>query len=632
MNDRSRCPVCRTELPASAPEGLCPKCLLQAGIKSEARESGSRDATAPFAGASGFVPPAPAALAALFPHLEILELLGQGGMGVVYKARQPGLDRLVALKTMPPVVAADPAFAERFTREARALAKLNHPNIVGVYDFGQAAPVADAPGSQAPLFFFLMEYVDGVNLRQAIQRGDLRPAEALRIVPQICDALQFAHDEGIVHRDIKPENILLDKRGRVKIADFGLAKLLGVKTDFALTGTRQVMGTPHYMAPEQIQGTRDVDHRADIYSLGVTFYEMLTGELPLGRFPVPSKKVQIDVRLDDVVLRTLEVQPEQRYQRASEVKTEIEQIANGPAAKASPPNPAAAATPAAPNRSPRRDLERVIADLLPDDKTAAIRTYRQASGAELPEALSAVKAIAQKHDKNAPAHFPTDLLLWGLAYAVAAVAGGFWLATTQDHLPNRIMFQLGGGVLALLALAMQVTAYYSRMQWRLSDFDEDETAPETKDLPPPGERPAPRSMELVIADLLPEEKVAAVRVYRQVTGAGLAEAVGAVKEIAQKHGKDKPLPFNLEHLAWCIVWAAGALAGGFWLAETQANDANRLLFRLGGFVLALFAVVSQVTWRRNLTTRWRLEDFEDEDTAPTSKAQEIPVTDKPGAP
>ena len=176
-----------------------------------------------------------------------------------------------------------------------------------------------------------MEYVDGLNLRQLEQAGRLSPREALAIVPQICDALQFAHDEGIVHRDIKPENILLDKKGRVKIADFGLAKILGREPDaLRLTGAKDVMGTPHYMAPEQIEHPQDVDHRADIYSLGVVFYEMLTGELPLGKFQPPSQKVQVDVRLDEVVLHALEKEPERRYQQASEVKTDVETIAATP--------------------------------------------------------------------------------------------------------------------------------------------------------------------------------------------------------------------------------------------------------------------------------------------------------------
>ncbi len=280
----------------------------------------------PTAGHSGFVAPSPEELGQHFPQFEIVELLGKGAMGAVYKARQPKLDRYVALKILPPEVGKDPAFAERFMREARALAMLNHASIVAVYDFGEADG----------LYYFVMEYVDGTNLRQTIASGGLRPPEALAIVPQICDALQFAHDEGVVHRDIKPENLLIDKRGRVKIADFGLAKLLDVDADdspvetpFTLTGTHQVLGTPHYMAPEQMQGSSGVDHRADIYSLGVVFYEMLTGDLPIGRFEPPSKRVRIDVRLDEVVLRSLESTPERRYQHAGDVKTDVESIVGG---------------------------------------------------------------------------------------------------------------------------------------------------------------------------------------------------------------------------------------------------------------------------------------------------------------
>jgi tRNA A-37 threonylcarbamoyl transferase component Bud32 len=315
MSEARSCSVCGAALPSDAPAGLCPKCLLERGL----HNSGSSASTSAYPPAP-FATPTPAELAGRFPQLEILELLGQGGMGAVYKARQRGLDRLVALKILPPEAGRDPAFAERFTREARALAKLSHANIVGVHDFGQADG----------LFYFVMEYVDGVNLRQALQGGQLQPAEALRIVPQICAALQFAHEEGVVHRDIKPENILLDKKGRVKIADFGLAKLLGRPTSDRLTATHQVMGTPHYMAPEQIERPQQVDHRADIYSLGVVFYEMLTGELPLGRFEPPSKRVRVDVRLDDVVLRALEREPERRYQTISHVKTEVEGIVAAP--------------------------------------------------------------------------------------------------------------------------------------------------------------------------------------------------------------------------------------------------------------------------------------------------------------
>ena len=233
------------------------------------------------------------------------------------------LDRLVALKILPQSLAADPAFAERFTREGRVLARLNHPNIVAIHDFGQAGG----------FFYLLMEFVDGVNLRQAMKVGRFTPAQALAVVPKICEALQFAHNEGILHRDIKPENILLDYKGRVKIADFGIAKLLGGAAAADACADRpaaRVLGTPHYMAPEQLEKTGDVDHRADIYSLGVVFYEMLTGELPLGTFQPPSQKVQVDVRLDEVVLHALEKEPARRYQQASQVKTAVETISAQP--------------------------------------------------------------------------------------------------------------------------------------------------------------------------------------------------------------------------------------------------------------------------------------------------------------
>jgi len=262
-------------------------------------------------------PPRPEDVAPHFPALEILEVLGQGGMGVVYKARQRKLDRLVALKVLPRDLSGDPAFAERFAREARTLAKLDHPNVVRVHEFG------DVDG----LYYLLLEYVDGASLRQVMDAGRLAPEEALAIVPQICEALQYAHDQGVVHRDIKPENVLIDGRGRVKIADFGLAKLTDRgPADLTLTGTRQVMGTFQYMAPEQYRSPQDVDHRADIFSLGVVFYEMLTGELPVGRFQKPSEARDLDRRIDGIVMRALERERERRYQRASEVGRDVTRV------------------------------------------------------------------------------------------------------------------------------------------------------------------------------------------------------------------------------------------------------------------------------------------------------------------
>jgi serine/threonine protein kinase len=304
-----QCPRCGTAISAEAPQGLCPKCLLaQASIPTETS-----------AGAPP-VPPTRQELAAAFPQLEIVDLIGQGGMGFVFKARQPKLDRFVALKILPQSFANNPAFADRFTREGRVLARLNHPNIVTIHDFGLANG----------FFYLLMEFVDGVNLRQAMRTSRFTPEQALAVVPRICEALQFAHNEGILHRDIKPENILLDSKGRVKIADFGIAKLLGhAPSDAHLTESGGTLGTPHYMAPEQIEKPATVDHRADIYSLGVVFYEMLTGELPLGKFQPPSQKVQVDVRLDEVVLHALEKEPARRYQQVSEIKTAVDTMTIG---------------------------------------------------------------------------------------------------------------------------------------------------------------------------------------------------------------------------------------------------------------------------------------------------------------
>ncbi len=282
-------------------------------------------------------PPTPAELAPSFPQLEILECLGRGGMGVVYKARQPQLDRFVALKILAPERVTDARFADRFLREAQALARLNHPNIVTIHDFGQAGGY----------FYLLMEFIDGLNLRDLLRRGPIAPKEALAIVPAICEALQFAHDRGVIHRDIKPENILLDKEGRVKIADFGIARMMrgpGVGEPAAPPGgaaapsltSEGILGTPKYMAPEQAEKPGEADHRADIYSLGVVFYEMLTGELPGKSLEPPSKKVHIDVRLDEIVLRALEKKPELRFQQASVFKTQVETLA-GAAPAGTPP-------------------------------------------------------------------------------------------------------------------------------------------------------------------------------------------------------------------------------------------------------------------------------------------------------
>ncbi len=246
----------------------------------------------------------------------IEEAIGRGGMGLVYRARQLSLDRAVALKVLPTELAENQQIVARFQREIRLLSTLSHPNIVAIYDGGI--------DRERGLSYYVMELVDGVTLRDVIEAKELRPEQALALVPPICDALAYAHSRGLVHRDIKPANLLLDQEGRVKIADFGLSRLIDDADDHArITQTHQLMGTIEYMAPEQREGAKLVDHRADIYSLGVVIYEMLTGELPIGRFDPPSRKVQVDVRLDDVVLRVLEKDPARRYQQVSDVGVDV---------------------------------------------------------------------------------------------------------------------------------------------------------------------------------------------------------------------------------------------------------------------------------------------------------------------
>ena len=298
-DSNSICGTCGAVIPEEAPAGLCPACVLAAS-QTETIATGA---------------PSVDQIAAAFPELDVVGMIGRGGMGAVYHARQPKLDRDLALKILLPDLGADPAFEERFTREAQALAKLNHSNIVSVYDFGE----------RDGLFYLTMEFVDGVNLRQAMAAGRFTPEQALAVVPGVCDALAEAHEMDILHRDIKPENILLDKSGRVKIVDFGIARMVGaVAPNYTLTQTGAVMGSPQYMAPEQLERTHDVDHRADIYSLGVVLYEMLTGELPIGRFRPPSEKSGTTRDIDAVVMRALEKELDRRFQNVTEVKTQVQ--------------------------------------------------------------------------------------------------------------------------------------------------------------------------------------------------------------------------------------------------------------------------------------------------------------------
>lgn len=304
------CAQCGNAIPVGAPAGACPRCLMGLGVTA-GHTSGARIA---------FIPPAPQDLIGLPDDLRVDSLIGCGGMGAVYKAHQAKLERFVAIKIMPLTASDDPAFAERFLREAQVLARLNHPHIVAVYDTGRTSS----------FLYITMEFVDGASLRDLISAGRLSAGEALRLVPQICQAMQYAHDHGIVHRDIKPENVLIDQQGRVKVIDFGIARLArslpGGAEHLTLTQPDARLGTARYIAPEQLRSPGSVDHRADIYSLGVLFYEMLTGEVPAVDFQPPSRKSDVDRRVDPIVSRSLRESPDQRYQRAADLGRDVERL------------------------------------------------------------------------------------------------------------------------------------------------------------------------------------------------------------------------------------------------------------------------------------------------------------------
>ncbi|MFN0126522.1 MAG: bifunctional serine/threonine-protein kinase/formylglycine-generating enzyme family protein [Verrucomicrobiales bacterium] len=264
-------------------------------------------------------PPNRTELQRSLPLFEVIQLIGHGGMGAVYKARQPSLNRVVAIKILPPNLREiHPCFANRFKSEAQAMARLSHTNIVTVHDAGETAE---------GLSYIVMEFVEGTDLGKQLKlEGKLPPQRAKEIVCQICDALGYAHDSGVIHRDIKPSNIMLDKAGIVKVADFGLAKILTSDQPVS-TNSGTVLGTPYYLAPESLIPGLKLDHRVDIYAVGVLLYAMLTGQVPQGRFRLPSDQVCTLPRgFDSIVERALQVDPTARYPTAAEFKRELAAI------------------------------------------------------------------------------------------------------------------------------------------------------------------------------------------------------------------------------------------------------------------------------------------------------------------
>ena len=310
------CPKCGSSLPANAAEGLCPRCLMD-------------EAMQPTGPKQAWEPPTAAELGELLPEYDVHKLLGRGGMGAVYKGTQKSLDRPVAIKILSATLdESDQGFADRFKNEARALAKLKHPSIVGVYDFGTAAD---------GLLYIVMEFIDGTDVARMIaQKGRLHTDHAMAITAHVCDALAYAHERGIIHRDIKPANIMVGYDGNVKVADFGLAKMTHA-AETGLTQSGMAMGTLHYMAPECLMLGSAVDHRADIYAVGVMLYQMLTGKLPKGLFKLPSLQIKgLDPRYDGIIAKALREDREARYQTILEMRADLDGILTQPVLKMEP--------------------------------------------------------------------------------------------------------------------------------------------------------------------------------------------------------------------------------------------------------------------------------------------------------
>lgn len=259
-----------------------------------------------------FLAPDPAELAPLFPGYEIELLIATGGMGAVYRAVQKSLDRVVAIKILPQEFSKDAAFCAGFEAEAKAMARLNHPNLIGVYDFGEVNG----------MLYIIMEYVPGKSLFHSAHGIAIDPGEVIRLVAGICDGLAHAHEHGILHRDIKPSNILLDLNAQPKIGDFGLARPI----DFKIQEGEEIFGTPHYTAPEVVDSPHSVDYRADIFSVGVMLHELLTGRLPADD-PRPASVIsRCDPRFDAIIRRASNPIPGQRYHSALEIAKDLRAI------------------------------------------------------------------------------------------------------------------------------------------------------------------------------------------------------------------------------------------------------------------------------------------------------------------
>ncbi|MCA9906049.1 MAG: serine/threonine protein kinase, partial [Anaerolineae bacterium] len=265
---------------------------------------------------------------------EIIEEIGKGGMATVYRAYQPSIGRFVALKIIHRAIASDSKALERFQREARLIARLEHPHLLPVYDYN---------GEHDPPYI-VMRYLEGGTLKDALEAGAIPLTDTVHILRQVSAALDYAHRQGVIHRDIKPSNVLIDTEGNAFLMDFGIARL--VESESGITQTGFAVGTPTYMSPEQGMGLHNVDGRSDIYALGIVLFQMLVGRAPfegenamaiiMQQIQTPSPNVselnpELQPEIDEVVKRALEKQPDERYQTATELAIDLARAANLPA-------------------------------------------------------------------------------------------------------------------------------------------------------------------------------------------------------------------------------------------------------------------------------------------------------------
>jgi serine/threonine-protein kinase len=248
---------------------------------------------------------------------QVEKMIGRGGMATVYRAFDTSKQAMVALKVLKRRLSTSSKALARFDREFLALESLNHPNIVRVLDKGEVNGIN----------YFVMEYIDGASLSRLLKHGKLTFNTKAQILLQVASALDFAHKRGIVHRDVKPDNVLIDRTGRAKIADFGIAQMTRSGLPLtSITVTSSFMGTADYMAPEQRIDAKSVDHRADIFAYGVMLYESFTGRLPLGNFPLPSQlNPQLNKRMDGIILRALRQDSSERYQSMLDLAEDLKQ-------------------------------------------------------------------------------------------------------------------------------------------------------------------------------------------------------------------------------------------------------------------------------------------------------------------